>query len=85
MKLTHKEAVNRERDIQDELERLKNKKDKTPEDMAAVQPLLDEPGPVHSYEPGTWGPAKASELTRGIAQWSQPWLPEAPSEVVLGF
>lgn len=49
MKLTHKEAVNRERDIQDELERLKNKKDKTPEDMAAVQPLLDEFREVHTH------------------------------------
>jgi glucose-6-phosphate 1-dehydrogenase len=42
-----------------------------------VQPLLDEPGPVHPYEPGTWGPKEAKELTRGISQWSEPWLPAA--------
>jgi glucose-6-phosphate 1-dehydrogenase len=40
-----------------------------------VQPLLDEPGPVHSYEPGTWGPQEAEKLTRGICQWLEPWLP----------
>lgn len=55
------------------------------ETWRVVQPLLDEPGPVHSYARGTWGPAEAKDLTRGIAQWSEPWLPEKPSEDVLGF
>jgi glucose-6-phosphate 1-dehydrogenase len=45
------------------------------ETWRVVQPLLDEPGPVHVYEQGTWGPKQAGELTRGIAQWSEPWLP----------
>jgi glucose-6-phosphate 1-dehydrogenase len=45
------------------------------ETWRVVQPLLDEPGPVHSYEPGTWGPPEAAKLTRGIAQWLDPWLP----------
>jgi glucose-6-phosphate 1-dehydrogenase len=45
------------------------------ETWRVVQPLLDEPGPVHGYEPGTWGPKQAAELTRGVAQWSEPWLP----------
>jgi glucose-6-phosphate 1-dehydrogenase len=45
------------------------------ETWRVVQPLLDEPGPVHIYEKGTWGPPQANELTRGIAQWSEPWLP----------
>jgi glucose-6-phosphate 1-dehydrogenase len=40
-----------------------------------VQPLLDESGPVHTYAPGTWGPPEAEQLTRGICQWFQPWLP----------
>jgi glucose-6-phosphate 1-dehydrogenase len=40
-----------------------------------VQPLLDDPGPVIPYEPGTWGPAEASKLTRGIAEWHEPWMP----------
>ncbi len=41
-----------------------------------VQPLLDEPGPVHPYARGTWGPPQAEKLTRGICQWQDPWLPD---------
>jgi glucose-6-phosphate 1-dehydrogenase len=51
------------------------RQDAIEETWRVVQPLLDEPGPVHSYEPGTWGPKEANDLTRGIAQWSDPWLP----------
>jgi len=51
------------------------RQDAIEETWRVVQPLLDEPGPVHSYEPGTWGPKAAGDLTRGIAQWSDPWLP----------
>jgi glucose-6-phosphate 1-dehydrogenase len=40
-----------------------------------VQPLLDDPGPVHPYEQGTWGPKQAEDLVRGTGAWSQPWLP----------
>jgi glucose-6-phosphate 1-dehydrogenase len=40
-----------------------------------VQPLLDDPGPVHPYKPGTWGPKEADSLTRGLCQWFEPWLP----------
>jgi glucose-6-phosphate 1-dehydrogenase len=32
-----------------------------------VQPLLDKPGKLHPYEPGSWGPDAAWELLRGIA------------------
>jgi glucose-6-phosphate 1-dehydrogenase len=45
------------------------------ETWRVVQPLLDEPGPVHRYEQGTWGPKQAEQLPRGSGQWSQPWLP----------
>jgi len=45
------------------------------ETWRVVQPLLDEPGPVHPYEQGTWGPEEAGDLLRGTGQWSQPWLP----------
>ncbi len=55
--------------------RLFTRQDAIEETWRVVQPLLDEPGPAHPYEPGTWGPAEAAELTRGIAQWSEPWLP----------
>ncbi len=40
-----------------------------------VEPLLEEPGPVHPYEQGTWGPKQADDLTRGLCQWYEPWLP----------
>ncbi|HVD86407.1 MAG TPA: glucose-6-phosphate dehydrogenase [Solirubrobacterales bacterium] len=45
------------------------------ETWRVVQPLLDEPGPAHPYEKGTWGPKQAEELMRGVAHWSEPWLP----------
>ncbi len=45
------------------------------ETWRVVQPLLDEPGPVHAYEQGTWGPNQAEGLVRGTGQWAQPWLP----------
>jgi glucose-6-phosphate 1-dehydrogenase len=61
------------------------RQDAIEETWRVVQPLLDEPGPAHPYEPGTWGPPEAKDLTRGIAHWSEPWLPKAPSEDVLGF
>ncbi len=61
------------------------RQDAVEETWRVVQPLLDDPGPVHPYEPGTWGPKQADDLTRGIAQWSEPWLPEPMSSGVLGF
>jgi glucose-6-phosphate 1-dehydrogenase len=45
------------------------------ETWRVVQPLLDKPGPVYTYEGGTWGPKEAEQLTRGVAHWSEPWLP----------
>ena len=53
------------------------REDTVEETWRIVQPLLDEPGPVHPYEPGTWGPPEAAKLTRGISQWLDPWLPRA--------
>jgi glucose-6-phosphate 1-dehydrogenase len=51
------------------------REDTVEETWRIVQPLLDEPGPVHSYEPGTWGPKQADDLTRGLCQWYEPWPP----------
>ena len=51
------------------------RQDTVEETWRIVQPLLDDPGPVHQYEPGTWGPPEADKLTRGITQWQEPWLP----------
>lgn len=51
------------------------REDSIEETWRIVQPLLDEPGPVHSYEPGSWGPSEAEGLTRGVCSWYEPWLP----------
>ncbi len=63
------------------------RQDAIEETWRIVQPLLDEPGPVHQYEPGTWGPPEAEKLTRGVAHWDEPWLPsdDVKPSGVLGF
>jgi glucose-6-phosphate 1-dehydrogenase len=64
------------------------RQDTVEETWRIVQPLLDEPGEVHPYEPGTWGPKEAEELTRGLCHWYEPWLPWPPGGIptgVLGF
>jgi glucose-6-phosphate 1-dehydrogenase len=38
-----------------------------------MQPLIDSPPPVHSYAPGSWGPAEADELVKGHGRWHEPW------------
>ena len=39
-----------------------------------VEPLIEAPPPVEVYEPGTWGPASADNLTRDQGGWRDPWL-----------
>jgi glucose-6-phosphate 1-dehydrogenase len=51
------------------------RQDTVEETWRIVEPLLEEPGQVHAYEPGTWGPKEAQNLTRGLCQWYEPWLP----------
>jgi glucose-6-phosphate 1-dehydrogenase len=58
-------------------DQLFTREDTVEETWRIVQPLLDEPGPVHRYTPGTWGPPEAEKLTRGVCQWFQPWLPNS--------
>ncbi len=41
-----------------------------------MQPLLDDPPPVHRYAPGSWGPPEAERLLAGVGSWRGPWLPE---------
>jgi glucose-6-phosphate 1-dehydrogenase len=62
-------------DALDGIHTLFTRQDAVEETWRVVQPLLDEPGPVFPYAPGTWGPKQAGDLTRGIAHWSEPWLP----------
>jgi glucose-6-phosphate 1-dehydrogenase len=51
------------------------RQDAVEETWRVVQPLIDSPAPVEVYEPGTWGPASADELTRDYGGWRDPWLP----------
>lgn len=37
-----------------------------------IQPLLDQPGPVHSYPRGSWGPNEADAVTAGHGRWHDP-------------
>jgi glucose-6-phosphate 1-dehydrogenase len=53
------------------------RQDAVEETWRVVQPLLDEPGPVIPYKPGTWGPREANDLVKGHATWSDPWLPNS--------
>ena len=39
-----------------------------------MQPLLDDPPPVHEYARGSWGPAAADKLVAGHGRWHEPWL-----------
>jgi glucose-6-phosphate 1-dehydrogenase len=39
-----------------------------------MQPLLDAAPPVHTYEPGSWGPPAAADLLRGYGRWHGPWI-----------
>ena len=50
------------------------REDAIEETWRIMQPLLDTPGKVHRYEPGSWGPDEAQSLLRGHHGWRQPWL-----------
>jgi glucose-6-phosphate 1-dehydrogenase len=39
-----------------------------------MQPLLDDPPPVHPYKPGSWGPEEANALLAGHGSWRGPWI-----------
>jgi glucose-6-phosphate 1-dehydrogenase len=51
------------------------RQDAVEEAWRVMQPLLDNPGPVHPYAPGTWGPVKeADSLVAGHGRWRDPWV-----------
>ena len=51
-----------------------SRQDGVEETWRVMQPLLDAPPPVHSYAPGSWGPAAADAVTAGFGGWRTPWL-----------
>jgi glucose-6-phosphate 1-dehydrogenase len=50
------------------------RQDVVEENWRIMQPLLDAPGEVHGYEPGTWGPPAADELLAQHGGWHGPWI-----------
>ena len=50
------------------------RQDAVEEAWRVMQPLLDAPPPVHSYAPGSWGPAEAERLVSGHGRWYGPWI-----------
>ncbi|MEL7974820.1 glucose-6-phosphate dehydrogenase [Isoptericola sp. F-RaC21] len=52
------------------------RQDVVEESWRIVQPLIDDPPPVHPYVPGTWGPAIASSLVAEHGGWQGPWIVE---------
>ena len=50
------------------------RQDGVEEQWRIMQPLLDNPPPVHPYAQGSWGPAEADQLVAGHSGWHGPWL-----------
>jgi glucose-6-phosphate 1-dehydrogenase len=50
------------------------REDSVEETWRIVEPLLDVPPPVETYQRGSWGPRSADRLLAGISRWHEPWL-----------
>jgi glucose-6-phosphate 1-dehydrogenase len=50
------------------------REDSVEESWRIVQPLIDAPPSLHTYQPGSMGPAEAQRLVHGHPAWHQPWL-----------
>jgi glucose-6-phosphate 1-dehydrogenase len=55
------------------------RQDNVEETWRIMQPLLDDPPPVHRYAKGSWGPEAADQLVSGYGGWHGPWLSEEAS------
>ncbi|HSJ95470.1 MAG TPA: glucose-6-phosphate dehydrogenase [Myxococcota bacterium] len=51
------------------------RQDEVEECWRIVDPVLREPGPVHPYEPGSWGPPQADALAAPVGGWDEPGPP----------
>jgi glucose-6-phosphate 1-dehydrogenase len=58
------------------------REDSVLETWRIVQPLLDKPCELETYQQGSWGPEGASNLLHGYGGWRRPWLPEETREPV---
>ncbi len=54
------------------------RQDNVEQTWRVVQPLLDAPPKSIPYAQGSWGPAEADELVKGVGGWRGPWLPGRP-------
>jgi glucose-6-phosphate 1-dehydrogenase len=50
------------------------RQDSVEETWRVLQPLLDDPPPVHAYAKGSWGPGAAEHLVSRHGGWRGPWL-----------
>jgi glucose-6-phosphate 1-dehydrogenase len=50
------------------------RQDGVEETWRIMQPLIDNPPPVESYAPGSWGPEGAEKLVAGFGRWHGPWI-----------
>ena len=50
------------------------RQDSVEESWRIVAPLLERPGTVRRYTPGTWGPPQAQQLVHGLGRWFAPWV-----------
>ncbi len=50
------------------------RQDGVEETWRIMQPLLDKRPDVHSYSPGSWGPAAAAGLAAECGGWQEPWI-----------
>ncbi|HWE13939.1 MAG TPA: glucose-6-phosphate dehydrogenase [Solirubrobacteraceae bacterium] len=51
------------------------RQDSVEQTWRVVQPLLDSPPKSVPYPQGSWGPAEAERLVKGVGGWRGPWLP----------
>ena len=52
------------------------RQDGVEQEWRIVQPILDNPPPVQTYQPGSWGPAAADQLVAAYGGWREPWTEE---------
>ncbi|WP_006245365.1 glucose-6-phosphate dehydrogenase [Mycolicibacterium tusciae] len=50
------------------------REDGVEETWRIVQPLIETPPDLQTYQVGSWGPAAASKLVAGYPSWHDPWL-----------
>jgi glucose-6-phosphate 1-dehydrogenase len=50
------------------------RQDSVQETWRVLQPLLDNPPPVHPYAKGSWGPDAADQLVASYGAWRGPWV-----------